>query len=1219
MALVTSPSSHLISQGPDGALYRHRDPVTACLQRRFVLTGPAIDPARLAAITNNVRFIDLLQSPYVCGVIENGLSKTPPILVAEPLAPLRLAAASEDLRLDEALAIAAQLTSLVVQTHHIGLYHPHFAAENIALQRPSGNWEIQLDYLNLAIDDTPAPPTDAAKDPRDADRDGLCRVLKRLLCDTIDREDASGAAASDLHSQAVAILESLESDSVPAAEQLLTLLRHADSYRYGTVATSVEFGNNAHTQPSESPAENPDLQITREPKPTRGSDAATAEQNADTDGGSIRESSFTPAAAIVNCGDTLGRFLIGEQIGQGGMGAVFAATDLLDQSPVAIKVLKMTCGDSTQSIRRFRKEARLLADIQNEFVTRLIHVDQDRGVHYLAMEYIDGIDLKKWISQHISGERVDIDEHDALNIVSDIARALAIAHTQGIVHRDIKPENVLLQRREPSVDDDDTKIANYRVKLSDFGIARHVDQSESMEVTGDGVMIGTPLYMSPEQCRGSHDIGPATDVYSLGITLFELLTGRVPFQSDDRIKLATMHLYDRPPSVQQFNPKISDACVSIVNRALAKEPEKRFVDATQFSREIDRVLRGTPSDIETHPKMPEHRADKLWKKTEHWELASDPEEIWPYVSNTERLNRAIGLPAVTYRTQYDEQRGIRKFGSFRISGVQVAWEEHPFEWIEANRMGILREFQSGPFIWFMSIVTMEPIAGGGTNLSHEIRVQPRNFLGRVMTTVEADWKAFRNLNRVYTRIDKSIQSRKQGQKLDPFEPPNRISTADSERLQQRLDRLIDAGVDPGLANAIGVFLSESPPQRLAQIRPIALAREIHFPSDDTVDACLVAASAGLLSLRWDVLCPTCRAPAGTHQNLSAIEDHTHCEACHVAFQSNRGNAIEMVFRAHPEIRQVDDQSYCIGGPEHSPHVVAQIRLESDEMFELELHLAAGDYLLRGPRLPQTQSIRVEEGRGQLEYSTKLLSLGQSSHIPKLRTGTQRIQLINDDTSLHVIRIERTIPRDDVVTAATASTIQRFRELFPDQVFAESNPITAEQLTLLATTIHNIEDLYVDLGDADAYKLVHEIHSRVERVVLANHGTVAKTVGESMLAAFDRCEHAVAAALQIRESEQDSRHAIGIAVHAGRTLVAVANDRLDYFGSTARAAMAMPSLAGTDLLLSESVFADPRVTREFTAILNHATYETVSLPGLPQQPLARIHANGTGIDPVTPMQ
>ncbi|GAA5505208.1 serine/threonine-protein kinase PknD [Novipirellula caenicola] len=1216
---MTPSSHHWISQGPDGALYRHGDPATAGPpHRRFVLNGPAITPARLDAIANNVRFIDLLQSPYVCRVIENGLSRTPPILVAESLPALRLATASQDLSLAEVLTIATQLTSLVLQTHHLGLYHPHFTAENIALQRPSESWQIRLDYLDLAIDARPSQPTDAAaNDPLDADRAGLYSVLRCLLSNAAKREDSSKVASADLHAQAIAILKWLENESASEPEPLLRLLQRADSYRYATVATSADLGNSLPLQPREPAAGNPETQITRESKSTRGNDAATAELNPETDGGSIRESSFTSATPALQRGDRLGRFLIGEKIGQGGMGAVFAGTDLLDQSAVAIKVLKTNRDDSAQAIRRFRKEARVLADIQNEFVTRLIHVDQERGIHYLAMEYIDGIDLKKWMTRRIRGERIEISEHDALCIVGDIARALACAHSQGIVHRDIKPENVLLQRRESDLSDDDNDIQNYRVKLSDFGIARHIDQSESMEVTGDGVMIGTPLYMSPEQCRGSHELGPPTDVYSLGITLFELLTGQVPFQSDDRIKLATMHLYDRPPSVQQFNPKLSDACASIVNRALAKEPEKRFVDASQFSREIDRVLRGTPSDIETHPKMPEHCADKRWQKTEHWELISDPDELWPYVSNTERLNRAIGLPAVTYRTEYDEQRGIRKFGSFRISGVQVAWEEHPFEWIEANRMGILREFQSGPFVWFMSIVTMEPIAGGGTKLSHEIRVQPRNLLGRVMTTVEADWKAFRNLNRVYLRIDKSIQSRKQGPKIDPFESPHSISTADAERLQKRLDRLIDSGIDADLANAIGVYLSEAPPQTLAQIRPISLARELGFAADDTVDACLVAASVGLLSLRWDVLCPTCRAPAATHPNLSAIQDHTHCEACHVAFQSNRGDAIEMVFRAHPEIRRVDDQSYCIGGPEHSPHVVAQIRIEAEEMFELELHLTEGDYLLRGTRLPQTQSIRIEQGRGASEYTTKLLSLGQSSHIPKLRSGIQRIQLINDDTSLHVIRIERTIPRDDVVTAASASTNQRFRNLFPDQVFADDNPITAEQMTLLATTIQDIEPLYASLGDAEVYKRVHEIHRRIEQIVQLHHGTIAKTVGESMLAAFDRCDHAIAAALEVQQSEQNREQSIGIGVHAGRTLVAVANDRLDYFGSTARAAMAMPSIAGEDLLLSETVYADPRVMREFTAMLSHATYESVSLPGLPHQPLARIRGNDKGMDPVKP--
>jgi predicted Ser/Thr protein kinase len=234
-----------------------------------------------------------------------------------------------------------------------------------------------------------------------------------------------------------------------------------------------------------------------------------------------RESSTRPRPTL-EPGTIVGRYRLEEKLGQGGMGVVFRATDLSDDAQVAIKILWSSGMDSMQAIRRFQKEARLLAGVQNDFVTRLHEVGEDNGLYFLAMEYVQGTTLKHWLAE--SGP---IDERTSLILISDIARGLLEAHAKGIVHRDIKPENVLLQNLDPASNDLLTK----RVKLSDFGIARQVEQSVSMEVTQAGALLGTPRYMSPEQCRGSKEIGPQADVYSLGITLYELLAGAPPYSA----------------------------------------------------------------------------------------------------------------------------------------------------------------------------------------------------------------------------------------------------------------------------------------------------------------------------------------------------------------------------------------------------------------------------------------------------------------------------------------------------------------------------------------------------------------------------------------------------------------------------------------------------------------------------------------------------------------
>ncbi len=912
-------------------------------------------------------------------------------------------------------------------------------------------------------------------------------------------------------------------------------------------------------------------------------------------------------AGTCNVGDSLGRFRLDRMIGRGGMGVVFAATDVASGEAVAIKVLRMESGDLAQAVRRFRKEARLLGDIQNDHVTRLVEVGLDRGHHYMAMELVEGTNLQRWL-----GKNASLEPEAALRLVADIARGLVDAHASGIIHRDIKPENILLQHKASSAttttvhDESTTPIDQYQVKVTDFGIARYVHQNESMEVTRAGALLGTPLYMSPEQCKGSATITPAADVYALGITLYQLLTGSPPFSATDAMKLAAMHCFDPPPSVQRRNPAVTDPIAQIIARALAKNPEERYADASQLLAAISRVLSGKPSDIQLHPQYPASAVGAAVERRYQWELKSSANELWHFVANTERLNRAIGLQPVEWDTRHDPQLGMRRFGSFKVAGMRVQWEEHPFEWIEGSRMGVLREFTSGPLEVFASVVELHPLESGGTKLTHTLRITPRGTLGRLLIKVEIDRKSERNLDDVYRRIDESIQARAAAARAsrpaslsDPFERKVPVTAQQRQRINERCERLISRGVTPTVATRLQEFLLLSSPQTLSQIRPLALAEELSIESDSVINACLIAATEGLLTLMWDILCPTCRVAAVTVDALSEINAHTRCEACDVDFQSNISDAIEMVFRAHPEIRDVDTASYCIGGPSHSPHVVAQVRMAPHERLELELALAPGDYVLRGPRLTRQQTLRVRSENAPSEHEVLVGEFGLTSHTPLLRAGRQTVVLTNDDSTTQMIRLERQVSRDNVVTATVASTMPRFRELFPNQTFDRDTPIVSDDITLLTSGIASIETLYRQQGDAEAYRVIRKLVELQTEIIVARGGTVAKSVGEGLLAAFRKCDEAVAAAIEIQHrAANDASLAfvhVCVGLHRGQVLITTQNDRLDYFGSTARLAQILPSLGGK-ISMTDRVFADPAIQLRFANELQRATTRSVDVPG-----------------------
>src|SRR5262249_20839478 len=174
----------------------------------------------------------------------------------------------------------------------------------------------------------------------------------------------------------------------------------------------------------------------------------------------------------------------------------------------------------------------------------------------------------------------------------------------------------------------------------------------------------------------------------------------------------------------------------------------------------------------------------------------------------------------------------------------------------------------------------------------------------------------------------------------------------AEGLEQR-------GPAPLVVGGLSVFRATAPAQEVARIRPLALARRLSVDPDELVAACLHGARRGLLILLWDIICPLCRIPSEVKETLKALREHGRCEVCQLDFALDFANSVEMIFRAPPEVRDSDLATYCVGGPAHSPHVVAQARVGPGERIELDLALKEGAYRLRGPQLPFTLDFRVD--------------------------------------------------------------------------------------------------------------------------------------------------------------------------------------------------------------------------------------------------------------------
>lgn len=268
-------------------------------------------------------------------------------------------------------------------------------------------------------------------------------------------------------------------------------------------------------------------------------------------------------------GKDLGRYHIIEQLGEGGMAAVYKAFDTRLERFVAIKVITFGQYDKEMFLLRFEREAKALARLSHPNIVKVHDYGEEGGLPYLVMEYLPGGTLKSKLGKPMPW-------HEAIQLILPIAQALGYAHNLNIVHRDVKPANILLNESGQPM-------------LTDFGIAKILESDSQLQLTGTGVGIGTPEYMAPEQGQGL-PVDRRADIYALGVVFYELITGRRPFQADTPMAVVIKHITEPLPRPQTFVPEIPVEIENIIFKALAKKPEDRYQDMASFAKALEKML-----------------------------------------------------------------------------------------------------------------------------------------------------------------------------------------------------------------------------------------------------------------------------------------------------------------------------------------------------------------------------------------------------------------------------------------------------------------------------------------------------------------------------------------------------------------------------------------------------------------------------------------------------
>jgi adenylate cyclase len=551
------------------------------------------------------------------------------------------------------------------------------------------------------------------------------------------------------------------------------------------------------------------------------------------------------------------------------------------------------------------------------------------------------------------------------------------------------------------------------------------------------------------------------------------------------------------------------------------------------------------------------------------ELAAPPERVWPLLADTDRFNRINGSTQVQYRPIEDESPSSARFvAETRAGGFKLVYEEYPFEWSHQKTFGVHRRMRGGPvesYTWRVSLERTKPEQGagaleGGTRATLRFEITPRSWALRPIAWINAQRFAGKFVE-LATGVDAHVLEGAASPYVEP------VSPSDPALVEAAVGRLRADGVPAELADKMRALVGGGPDADVVRMRPFELADQWGDERRDVLRAFLKAVPAGLVELRWGIICPSCVTASKQVRALEEVSREGHCQLCDITFDLDLDRAVEATFLPHPSLRQVPEALFCIGGPARTPHVLVQSVIEAGQTKALDVPREAGRYRVFA--------------RGGLAATLEVDPAG--APVVEVSLGAERFE----PASLHAspggelrvtsrlpdarhMKIERLGFASAAATAHAVSTLPEFRSLFSGDLLKRGTPLKVARAAVLFSDLTGSTALYTHVGDAAAFRLVDD-HFDVLRAVVAEHeGAVVKTMGDAVMASFvdvGQCARAAVEALARFEAfRAKEKHGalvgLKVGLYAGACYVVTANGALDYFGQTVNVASRVQHLAAS---------------------------------------------------------
>jgi class 3 adenylate cyclase len=561
-----------------------------------------------------------------------------------------------------------------------------------------------------------------------------------------------------------------------------------------------------------------------------------------------------------------------------------------------------------------------------------------------------------------------------------------------------------------------------------------------------------------------------------------------------------------------------------------------------------------------------------------WHVDRPAAAMWSVLADTARLNEASKVPRHQIEEIPQPDGSVLYLGHMKLGPLAIAWREKPVNWVFGQWFEHCRYFTRGPLALLCARLRVTP-EGEGSRIDYSLEVAPANLLGSLILAAGF----FARVERDYAKQVREAAVFVAGERETPFEyqapPPGADVTGRAERLVTEIEA---TPYGHGLARRLADLVLRSQEVDLWHIRPLALARQWHTEALPAVEACLQAVKAGLLELRWDLLCPRCRVSKAWVGSLDQLPKGAHCPSCNIDYGADFSRNVEAGFRPSPALRKLESGEYCLFGPMSTPHIKLQIHLEPGESLRVPASLASGPYRLRTLEAGPECDIQYDgAGFPELIVTADGASAGAMA-------APGEIALTNRSDRPRVAIIEDRSWTRDCLTADRLTALQAFRDLFSGDVLRPGDEVAIAQVTLMFSDLKGSTALYERIGDAAAYHLVRDHFAFLAAEVRACEGAIVKTIGDAVMAAFVEPAAAVKAALAIQKHVTAFNAAHGaeagrgdiiikLGLHKGPCIVVTLNERLDYFGGTVNLAARLQGRSeGGDIVLSAALLADPEV-------------------------------------------